>query len=286
MWAPRFTHNISLFYPEAILNYYGVTPSHPYYTVLITRVTAIIEAEVLKTAHRLNKLLKEFYRQDLMDIDEYRILPGYWMALESSLSSPSHIGVVWGKKVVQAKFVDTNILGGLKDLQSIQHQAYPKGTGNLGAWKSLYNRWLRGEDDSISKTLEKRIAIMLSSGSAPFAELIETGNDMYPAYPQHMGKHTLEHFKPIYRREMRTAYHKVVSLVRSLIPIANIGLTSVVINDKVERGYIWKSGKGNIIFISRNSIRLSKIGRVIGSGFILSQEGQILKRLSNVFLPR
>jgi len=279
MWGTKFTHNISLFYPEAILHYFGIEPNNPSYVTMITKVTNIIELEVGITAIKLNMLVKERFKQDLWDIDEYTILPEYWMALELALSLPVHVGVVWGKKIVQAKFVDTDALGDLKLLQEIQKAVYPLGSGNVGAWASLYERWKRGEDDRIGKTLRQRLSIMMSSGVAPFAELIETGNEMYPAYPQHGAKGTLEKFKPTYRREMKLAYHRVIALVESLLPTtmsAALAPAVIAVGGITKGGFSWVSGKGNTTFVTENTLRVSA-GKVVGSGFILSPQGQVLR---------
>ena len=287
MWGPKFTHNISLFYPEAILHYFGVTPANPYYKLLLTRVTNLIEIEVVRTAKILNNRVKQAFRKDLLDIDEYMMLGDYWTTLELALSSPLHIGVVWSAKLAQAKFIDTNILGGLKELQEIQHEVYPEGSGNLGAWASLYNRWLRGEDDRIGRTLQDRLTIMISRGSAPFAELIETGNDMYPAYPTHAGKHTLRDFKPVYNREMSAAYHRVVSSTEAIIatiPSTNLIPAVVGIGALTKVGFTWVARSGNVVFVLGNSVKFLN-NRFIGSGFFLSPSGEVIKSWHG-WLPR
>ena len=279
MWGPKFTHNISLFYPQAILNYFGITAENPAYPDLIVRVTVVIEDVVLETAKELNDLLKAEFHKDLLDIEEYAILGGYSLALETALSSPVHVGVVWGPKLVQAKFVDTDALGGLPELQEVQHEAYPQGTGNLGAWVSLYRRWLDGTDSSIGDTLQERISIMLGRGIAPFAELIETGNEMYPAYPHHAGKHTLEGFIPTYRRLMRNAYQKVIALVEPMILNVlpkTLQPESVVVDEVSKAGFSWKSRTGQEIFLLPKSLKMDSHNRLVGSGYILSK-GQIIK---------
>lgn len=281
MWGPKFTHNISLFYPEAILNYLGITSANPYYGLLVTRVTALIETEVRTTAMRLNDLVKTAFYKDIIDIDEYMTLPEYWTALDMSLSSPGHIGVVWGKKLVQAKFIDTDILGGLGELQEIQKEVYPTlGPRNLGAWASLYRRWLEGTDDRVGETLRKRLSIMMARGSAPFAELIENGNDMYPAYPTHAGKHTLRDFKPTYNREMKAAYQKVVletEKMVSTLPPVTMTPDVIEVGANTKNGYSWLSKSGKTIFVLDNTIRMTG-NRFAGSGFILSSSGGILKK--------
>jgi len=288
MWGPKFTHNISLFYPEAILHYFGIAPGNPSYIALLTKVTGIIELEVGITAVKLNMLVRQAFRKDLWDIEEYMTLPEYWTALDLALSSPKHTGVTWNKKLVQARFIDTDALGGLRELQEIQHEVYPSGKGNVGAWASLYSQWIRGEDDSIGKTLQQRLSIMMSRGVAPFAELIETGNDMYPAYPHHIGKGTLERFKPVYRREMRATYHKVIGMVELLLPVAAIttALTATVImaGGVAKSGFNWVSAKGNTIFVNENTLRLSG-GRLVGSGYIISPQGQAIRSWSG-WLPK
>jgi hypothetical protein len=280
MWGPSFSHNISLFYPEAILGYFGITPANPYYVLLMTRITAIIELEVKQTAFRLNKLVREAFRKDLYDIDEYNTLPEYEMALDNALSSPIHVGVSWGKKLVQARFIDTNYLGGLSELIEIQKEVYPSsGSRNLGAWASLYRRWLDGTDERIGETLRRRLSIMMSRGIAPFAELIETGNDMYPAYPTHSGKHTLRDFKPTYNREMRAAFQKVLRAVEGMLatlPPSTMIPEALAVSGTTKTGYSWTARSGNTIFVLENSIKMSG-NRFVGSGFVLSTSGNILK---------
>ncbi len=281
MWGPKFSHNISLFYPEAILHYLGVSPANPYYGTVYPRVVAIIETEVKATALRLNTLVKDAFHKDLLDIDEYTTLSEYWMALDLALSSPAHVGVEWGKKLVQAKFIDTDLLGGLRELIEIQKEVYPsQGPSNLGAWASLYNRWLRGEDDRIGETLRKRLDLMVSRSIAPFAELIEDGNDMYPAYPTHPGKHTLRDFKPVYNREMGAAYHKVVRAVEALLatmPPPTLAPDTLSVSGSAKSGYSWTAKSGNIIFVLENTMKMSG-NRFMGSGFILSKAGSIIKK--------
>ncbi len=280
MWGPKFTHNISLFYPEAILNYFGVTTNNPYYRLLYPRIMVIIETEVKQTAIRLNSLVKTAFHKDLLDIDEYTALSEYWMALELALSSPVHVGVEWGKKLVQAKFIDTDALGGLRELIEIQKEVYPsQGPSNLGAWVSLYRRWLDGTDDRVGETLRRRLDIMVSRSVAPFAELIEEGNDMYPAYPTHSGKHTLRDFKPIYNREMSAAYRKVIKTVEGLLatlPPPTLAPETVEVSGLTKQGFSWLSKSGNTIFVLENTIKMSG-NRFVGSGFILSSSGSILK---------
>jgi hypothetical protein len=287
-WGPKFTHNISLFYPEAILNYFGVQPRSAVYPILLKRVSALIETEVLAAAKNLNALLRVHYRKDISDIDEYSVID-YWSVLDAALSSPLHIGVVWSGKLVQAKFVDTNILGGLKELQDVQHEAYPQGTGNLGAWTSLYKKWRAGQDDKIGDTLRRRLTIMLGKGIAPFAELLETGNEFYPAYPHHPPKNTLEAFKPYYRREMSAAYHRVVSAAQPIIEAAlvtdTMSPTQVVSNtNQLLEGFTWTSKLGRTIFVTSSSMKTIN-GRLMGAGFIISSSGNILREWHG-WLPR
>ncbi len=286
-WGPKFTHNISLFYPDAILNYFGITPTDPNYEALFVRTTAIIEQEVSTTAKELNSLVKAEFRKDLFDIEEYTAIGGYWMALESALSLPIHVGVMWGPKLVQAKFIDTTALGGLAELQEVQHEAYPEGRGNLGAWVSLYRRWIDGTDDRIGQTLQLRISIMMSRGIAPFAELIEYGNEQYPAYPHHSGKHTLEAFKPVYRRLMSAAFQRVLGLVQPMI-INTLPETlepaSVMVDEMPKSGFTWKSRTGKSVFLLSKSVKMVN-NRLVGSGFILGSQGNILSKWYG-WLPR
>jgi len=286
-WGPRFTHNISLFYPQAILHYFGANPTMKSYPRLITLVMTIIEADVLIAAKNLNSIVKQQFRKDIFDIEEYSVL-NYWSVLEAALSSPIHIGVKWGPKLVQAKFIDTDALGGLRELQEIQHAVYPRGTGNLGAWVSFYNRWRRGEDDRIGDTLQQRLSMMASQSIAPFAELIETGNDMYPAYPTHSGKHTLETMKPYYNREMRAAFHRVMvkvePLVRSYMIVERMVESQVVVAGTLVSGFSWVSRKGNIIFVLKKSLT-TRNRLPFGSGYVLSPTGDVLKTWHG-WLPR
>lgn len=286
-WGPKFTHNISLFYPDAILTYFNITPLHPLYTDLKIKITLLIEETVLATAKRLNELVTVEFIKDMFDIEEYNILPEYAQALEWSLSSPEHVGVVWGERLVQAKFIDTDILGGLNELIEIQHEAYP-GTGNLGSWVSLYKQWISGSNNGIGDTLRKRISMMVSRGMAPFAELIETGNTMYSAYPTHAGKHTLQSFIPVYRRNMRQAYHTVVSMaeliIRSSVPANAVPDFVDDENGVRKNGFSWKSRTGKTVFVDPKTMKTVG-GRVVGSGFLISAEGLVIKKWAG-WLPR
>ena len=279
-WGPKFTHQNSLFYPEAILSYFGIKPTDLNYPMLLTRTRVIISSEVLAVAHELNSLVKTEFRKDLLDIDEYMAIPDYWVTLELALSLPVHVGVSWGAKLVQAKFIDTTALGGLPELQEVQHEAYPEGRGNIGAWVSLYRRWIGGTDDRIGDTLRLRCSIMQTRGIAPFAELVETGNDMYPAYPTHGGKHTLEAFKPTYRRMMSKAYRRVIALVEpmllntlpeKLVPAA------LTVDEMSKSGFTWTSRTGKTVFMLSNSAKMVN-NRLVGAGFLLSPQGNILSK--------
>ncbi len=279
MWGPRFTHNISLFYPQAILNYFGVTPNMASYVRLMAAVTVIIEEEVMLAANNLNSLVKQEFRKDIAAIAEYSVID-YWSVLETALSSPVHIGVTWGPKLVQAKFIDTDALGGLKELIEIQKAVYPKGSGNLGAWASLYARWIRGEDDRIGDTLEQRLSIMRQEGIAPFAELIEYGNEGYPAYPTHTGMYTLTTFKPHYNKEMSAAFQRVLAKVGPMASAAvtaeNMVATSIVENAVPIPGFTWVSKSGKMVFVYKNRMTI-KNNRPYGFGYIISPTGTVQK---------
>lgn len=286
-WGPKFSHNIPIFYPEAMLLSVGVAPNHPFFGLLLARATLMIETEVYTTAIRLNGMVKILLKRDMLDIDEYSALPEYAMALEVALSSPGHIGVTWSKKVVQARFIDTSLLGGLAELQEIQHEAYPQGKGSLRAWTGLYNAWLSGKDTRIGNTLRKRTSIMMTNRVAPFMELVELGNDMYPAYPQHGGKFTLQHFKPIYRREMSAAYYRVrvtIQLIINSVMASQMAPAIYTIGASTQVGFTWLSLRGNTIFVVRNTLRVIS-NRLVGSGFMLSPQGEVLKAWSG-WLPK
>ena len=287
-WGPKYSHNIYNFSPVYILQNLGFSANSPNYAILLERVKELMESEVLITAKELHALLETEYRHDISDIEEYTAIGKYWMVLQSSLANPGHVGVFWDGGVIQAKFVDTNILGGLKELQEIQLEAYPHANGNLMAWKRLYDAWIAGTDNRVLLTLYRRLEIMQSIGSAPFAELIETGNDMYPAYPTHPARGTLTRFKPVYRNKMLEAYSRVYRAVEKLVatfPAAKALLPSTVEDGNVfRRGLQWKSKSGNIIFATAGSFKIVN-GLATGSGYILNPSGKILKSWSG-WLPR
>jgi len=287
----RFTHRIFNFNPVGVLTALGITPqTYPFrYQALIGETYYVIETQVKVTAQKLNFLLKEAYRKDMLDIDEYSAFPDYIEVMEQALSNPAHIGVYWDKKnVVQAMFVDTDKLGDIGDLQAIQHLAYPV-RGSLNRWKGLYVSWLEGRSGKYAKTVGLRLEMMRSFGVAPFWELIEFGNQQYSAYPTNGPKRTLSSFKGTYDREMTIAYNRVLSIVRQLvgapdIVFRNFDSTTVTHENKPKFGYSWTSKTGKNVFALAGTEKL--IGnRLTARGFILSPAGVVVKKWSG-WLPR
>ncbi len=286
MW--EFKHSVSNFSVAGVLMAAGMNPRNPAYAYLQSRTLIVIEEQVHLSALRLNTMLQDQYRKDMSDIEEYQALPDYITTMTLALSSPDQVGVYWKKGVAQVKFVDTDKLGDLSDLQQIQQEAYPT-RGTLAQWTNLYNAWLRGTDTRIRETLLKRISMMQSRTIAPFWQLVEFGNLEYPAYPQNGPKGTLESFKPFVSREMRRAFNESVRLVSLMVmaqglQFPNLETTYMTAENKEVFGYKWVSQSGKNVFAMAGTEKIIG-GRLSAKGFILSAEGLILRKWTG-WLPR
>jgi len=227
--------------------------------------------------------------RDMFDIEEYVRFPRYFKVMQLALSNPKHVGVYWDtKNIVQAKFIDTDLLGDIRDLQAIQQLAYPI-RGDLNRWKGIYLAWLEGRSDAYADTVGYRLDLMESFGIAPFWELIEYGNQQYPAYPQNGPKRTLSSFRGVYHNEMMSAYRRVLASVRSLLTAPDVTFRqfetiSIIAEGRSQYGYTWKSRMGRNIFAIAGTERI--IGnRLVARGYILDQVGRVIKRWSG-WLPR
>jgi hypothetical protein len=69
-------------------------------------------------------------------MEEYANYQPYIEHMRLALSNPAHVGIEYRGGSIQAKFVDTNLLGDLTDLINIQKIVYPGGT--LEGWIRLY----------------------------------------------------------------------------------------------------------------------------------------------------
>lgn len=287
----RFTHRVFNFNPVGVLSALGITPqTYPLrYQALVGEVYYVIETQVKASAQKLNFLVKEAYRKDMLDIEEYVRFPGYILVMEQALNDPAHIGAYWdGKNVIQARFIDTGKLGDVGDLQAIQQLVYPL-RGSLDRWKGLYIAWLEGRSNKYAETVGHRLDLMRSFGVAPFWELIEFGNQQYPAYPHNPPKRTLSNFRGIYNREMTVAYSKVLGLVRQLIGAPDLifrdfDSATVMYLDQPHFGYTWKSRMGKNVFALAGTEKL--VGnRLVARGFILDPTGVVVKKWAG-WLPR
>jgi hypothetical protein len=251
---------------------------------LVPQIMALIELQVSIAAEVLSAKLRLTYARDMGNIEEYARFPRYISIMDSALMRQD-IGVTLNRqKVYQAKFVDSDTLGDLKMLQEIQHQVYP-GKGNLSRWIGLYNAWLEGlsTGSKYAETINKRLDIMLERGVAPFWDLIERGNQQYPAYPQNGPMLTMKKFKTEFKREMMNAWYRILSMARPMI--ARIMTQNFVkfraaaistVGNRVIGGYIWVSRTGRAVFAKSGSEWM--VGsRVYARGYLLSQEGEILR---------
>lgn len=287
----RFTHRIFNFNPVGILATLGVTLyRYPFrYQALVSETLFVIETQVKVAALKLNLLVQEEYRKDMLDIEEYVRFPEYFSVMEQALSNPVHTGVYWdNKNVVQARFIDTEKLGDVGDLQAIQKLVYPLG-GTLEGWVGLYIAWLKGRSSIYAETVRHRLDLMRSFGVAPFWELIEFGNQQYPAYPRNGPKRTLSDFKNTYNREMLVAYNKVLIFVRQLIEASDLVFRSFEVStvtylDQPQFGYSWKSRSGRNVFALAGTERVVN-KRLVARGFILGSAGNVIKRWSG-WLPK
>ena len=288
----EFDHSVDNFTPHGVLVAAGAKPAGPLYYYLISEVTSIIETRAFMVAGRLNDWLKQAYFQDMMSISEYANYPAYYDVMEYALSQPHHIGTYWDEKgKIQAKFVDVPALGDTRDLVDIQKIVWPSG-GTLDGWKIIYNAWkglLIGDATKYEQIVDARLALMRGAKKAPFCEIIEHGNG-HNAYPHHHPRRTLTNFIPTYDVQMKTLFLSVVSDVRTLLAkptslFANYGVATVDYDNKKYIGYSWTSSKGQTIFSISGTTGINKLGRIVGSGFILDNAGVVLKKWSG-FLPK
>lgn len=286
-----FTHRMLNFNPVGVLTTLGITPrTYPFrYQALLGETYYIIETHVKVSARKLNSLVQEAFRKDMLDIEEYIVFPAYFGVMEQALNDPAHIGVHYdNKNVVQAKFIDTNRLGDVGDLQAIQQLVYPMG-GTLAGWRGIYLAWLEGRSNVYADAVGRRLDLMRSFNMAPFWELIEFGNQQYPAYPQNGPKRTLSNFKGTYNREMTVAYSKVLGIVQQLVlapdlTFRNFESSAVIYQNRTQFGYTWKSRLGKNVFALAGTERL--VGnRFIAKGFLLDPTGSVIKRWAG-WLPR
>ncbi len=288
----KFKHRILNFNVVGVLMSLGITPkTYPLrYYALLPEVHKIIELQVRVSAEKLNHQIKVRYAKDMYDIDEYLRFPGYISVMQEALSNPVHVGSYWdSRNVIQAKFIDTDALGDIGDLQAIQYLAYP-GRGSLGRWKGIYIAWREGRDNTYANTVGRRLELMRSFGVAPFWRLIEEGNQQYPAYPVNSPKRTLSDFKNTYNNEMMSAYSRVISAIRVLLGAPDVQFrefqTTMVLDDmnKPHFGYKWTSRTGKGIFAIAGTERLIG-GKLVAKGFMIGPAGLILKRWGG-WLPR
>ncbi len=285
----EFKHRIMDFNPIGLLNRMGVNSiTYPFrYRFFVGEAAIIIETRVRLSAVFLNKLLQTEFEKDMYLIAEYAKFTRYMSTLKLALSNPKHVGVYWDKKNnVQARFVNTDLLGDLNDLSEIQKMVHPGGT--LAHWISIYNAWLAGRNNLYATIINKRLDIMESQSMAPFWELIDDGNDRYNAWPKHRAQHTLKSFRFVYNREMLTAYFECMRLIELIIfagrGFRTLTASTVEKDNVVYPGYEWTSRSGRKIFVISGSEKLVG-GKYVGKGFFLSPKGLILKRWSG-WLPR
>lgn len=287
----RFRHRVLNFNPVGVLLALGVTPkTHPFrYQALLSEAYYVIETQVKVAAQKLNFLIRGAYRKDMFDIEEYIRFPGYISVMEEALKDPAHIDVYWdNKNVVQARFIDTGKLGGVSDLQAIQQLVYPMG-GSLTGWIGLYVAWLEGRSNKYAETVGRRLELMRSFGVAPFWELIEFGNQQYPAYPQNGPKRTLSNFKGIYNKEMIAAYSRVLGVVRQLtiapdLMFRSFAPATVMYLSQPKFGYAWKSKMGKNVFALAGTEKIVN-NRLVARGFMLDSTGGVVKKWYG-WLPR
>jgi len=286
----KFNHMIPTFTTVGVMAQAGITPlihGALYYT-LIPEVAAIIETQVLTTAQKLNKSLREVYRKDMYDIAEFALFPRYIQVMDLALTNPRNIGIEWDSKgVIQAKFVDTNALGDLGDLQRIQKMVHPGGT--LSGWIGIYLAWRNGLSKKYETTVNQRLDIMTSEQIAPFWEIVENGNGP-GAYPRVSPKRTLTNFKAVYRREMRATLARCVAAIRILAarpPVILKGYRAdrVMYNKQTYFGHTWRSITGKSVFAISGTSGVDKMSRLTGRGFILDGVGNVLKKWSG-WLPK
>jgi hypothetical protein len=277
----EFRHKILNFNPQGILTQLGVTPlDGASYFTLLPQVTTLIEAEALIVAGRLNKQLRESYKKDMLDIGEFRRYPAYLEVMDKALSHSRNKGFYWDEHgTIQVKFVDTDGLGDLSDLQAIQKMVHPGGT--LEGWIVIYNNWLNGRSKTYEETVDARLRIMSSMIKAPFWEIIELGNGYY-AYPRVEGKGTLHAFEAVYEVEMKAFYSRILLLARGLITKSSLlfekyQVITVVFRNQLFPGHSWIAHSGKIMFSIAGEEGIDALGHPIGRGFILDEDGTVIK---------
>lgn len=284
-----FKHKILTFTPSGVLAQCGMTPvTGALYYSLFAEVSAIIESQVLVTAEKLNKILKETYQKDMSLIPEYSKFPAYFAVLKAALSHPRNTGVYWDNKgLIQAKFVDIDGLGDTNDLQRIQKAVHSGGT--LMGWIGIYNAWLAGESKKYEEIVNARLAIMRAETSAPFWEVLELGNGDY-AYPRNGPTRTLLTFKATYNREMKATYARILATVRSLAMrpsklFVDYQFSTITYNNRMFSGHSWVARGGDTIFAISGTTTIDNLGYLRGKGFRLDAAGIVVKRWSG-WLPR
>ena len=291
-WSPNktlFNYNDRQLSPTGILNA-ALIPVGPVYYTMIVEVTELLNISLRTLASSLNNQIKDLYVSAMDTMYEYSNFPRYKDIFVSAMNNPAHLGVTVNERgIYQAKFIDTDVLGDLGDLIDIQKAVYPGG-GSLFGWIGLYNDWLQGKNTKYADTVNARLDMMSSFKSAPFWELIEVGNFMFDAYPRNRPANILAGFKAIYRKEMNALWVRTVALVGALykrqLNTRFIGMedAAVIDNNKMFAGKSWKSLKGNTIFVSGDSVRITA-GKVVGCGFVLDKFGTVIRRWGG-WLPR
>ena len=286
-----FRHRMTQFTPQGILAQLGASPaSGVLYFQLVGKIEAIIDSQMLITAERLNKHIKEAYRRDMSLIPEYSAYPNYMDVMSLALSHPRNIGIYKDGALTQAKFIDVDGLGDLGDLQRIQKMVYPKG-GTLAGWVRLYNAWREGKSTLYEEIVDARMSIMMAEQKAPFWELIEDGNNFHNgAYPSNGPMGTLKTFVPVYHNEVKLAYFRTISLAKSLVvalPIMydNYRVTTISHKGQMYYGSQWTSKAGREVFAITGATSIDKLGRLVGKGFILGATGSVINKWSG-WVPR
>jgi hypothetical protein len=278
----EFFHDIGNFSPQGILLSLGVTEfNNLMYPTLYLDSKAIVDSVVLNTAKELNKQIQDEFISAMDSIREFKNFPRYKSVLVDALSRPHHVGVYYNHSgVVQAMFINTDILGGWKELQEIQYEAYPL-RGTLDGWKKLYNSWYLGESTKYADTVNSRLDMMELMGIAPFWVIIENGNIGMGAYPENHGFKILNNFKDNYTREMHSAYNKCFTSISQMVAKINAGstilrdnFTTIEYNKTKYRGHTFISKSGKEVFII-NTVN-TKIG-LQGYGFVTSQ-GSVVRK--------
>jgi len=280
VWGPRFDHGIRDFNADGILKKFGILPTNPYYSLIYINVSNAIDTNVLDVATKLNASLKIEYANTMATMYEYANFGGYIAQMELALSNPDHVGIYVNKGSIQARFVDTSLLGDHQDLINIQKIVHPGGT--FEGWVRLYNDWVAGRSTVYENIINKRISYM--GMGAPFLELVECGNDRYRAYPINGPAGVLENFKSKYRSMMKSVYQSVINMVSDYLTAipTKFGTQTLGFQGATYDGYSFRSKAGNIVFIESGTEKI--VGnRLFGRGFIL--KGGVMQRFFG-FIPR